>query len=52
MLYASDVSVFRENEGFEPYFEFYDKLFDAVGASEEMRERVNRGNARMLFGVE
>jgi len=52
VLYASDVSVFRENEGFEPYFEFYDKLFDAVGASEEMRERVNRGNARMLFGVE
>lgn len=51
VLYASDVSVFRESEGFEPYFEFYDKLFDAVGASPEMREKVNRGNAIALFGL-
>jgi predicted TIM-barrel fold metal-dependent hydrolase len=51
VLYASDVSVFRENEGFQPYFEFYDKLLDAVGASAQMREQVNRGNAIKLFGL-
>ena len=51
LLYASDVSVFRDNEGFEPYFKFYDALFDAVGASPEIREKVNRGNAIKLFGL-
>jgi len=51
VLYASDVRVFIENEGFDPYFEFYDELFDAVGASPEMREKVNRGNALELFGL-
>jgi predicted TIM-barrel fold metal-dependent hydrolase len=52
LLFGSDMSVFVEEEGFEPYFEFYDRLFDAVGASAEMRERVNRGNAIKLFGLE
>jgi len=51
LLFASDMSIFRENEGFEPYFVFYDRLFDAVGASAEMREKVNRGTAMRLFGL-
>jgi predicted TIM-barrel fold metal-dependent hydrolase len=51
VLFATDVSIFREHEGFEPYFEFYDRLFDVVGASPELRERVNRGNAIKLFGL-
>ena len=52
VLFATDMSLFREREGFQPYFEFYDKLFDAVGASPEMREKVNRGNAIKLFGLD
>jgi len=51
LLFASDMSIFVEDEGFEPYFEFYDKVFDAVGASREWRERVNRGTALKLFGL-
>jgi predicted TIM-barrel fold metal-dependent hydrolase len=53
LLYASDVRVFGRpgQEGFEPYFEFYDKLFDAVNAPDDLRERVNRGNAIELFGL-
>jgi len=51
LLFASDMSIFVEDEGFEPYFEFYDKVFDAVGASPEMREKVNRGTALRLFGL-
>ncbi len=51
LLFASDVSYFSQpgEEGFEPYFEFYDKLFDAIGAPEDLRERVNRGAAMELF---
>jgi len=53
LLFASDVRVFVEpgTEGFEAYFDFYDRLFDGVGASEQLRERVNRGNAIELFGL-
>jgi predicted TIM-barrel fold metal-dependent hydrolase len=52
LLFATDMSLFREKEGFEPYFEFYDKLFDAVKAPPEMRARVNRGNALKLFALQ
>jgi predicted TIM-barrel fold metal-dependent hydrolase len=52
VLFATDLSLFREGEGFEAYFQFYDRLFDAVKASPAMRERVNRGNALRLFGLE
>lgn len=51
ILFASDVSFFSHagHEGFEPYFEFYDKLFDTIGAPPELRERANRGTAMELF---
>jgi len=52
LLFATDVGYFRGDPDVDPYFDFYDKLFDAVGAPEELRERVNRGNAMTLFGVE
>ena len=53
LLFATDVSFFNHpgEEGFEPYFDFHDGLFDAVGASDELREKINRGNALMLFGL-
>jgi predicted TIM-barrel fold metal-dependent hydrolase len=54
VLYASDVSLFRNpgHEGFEPYFVFYDKLYDQIGASAELREKINRGTAMKLFELE
>lgn len=54
VLFASDIVIFENpgNEGFQPYFEFYDKLFDAVKAPEELREKVNRGTAVELFELE
>jgi predicted TIM-barrel fold metal-dependent hydrolase len=52
LMFASDVGYFARQPEVEPYFEFYDRVFDAVGASAELREVVNRGNAMKLFGVE
>jgi len=52
LLFATDVSIFREQEGFEVYFEFYDKLFEAIAAPPEVRERVNQANALRLFGLD
>ena len=51
ILFASDVSFFSHpgEEGFEPYFVFYDKLFDVIGAPADLREKVNRGTAMELF---
>jgi predicted TIM-barrel fold metal-dependent hydrolase len=54
VLYASDVSFFSRagREGFEPYFVFYDALYDRIGAPEELREKINRGTAMKLFELE
>ncbi len=54
VLFASDIVIFEHpgEEGFQPYFEFYDKLLDAVKAPEELRERVNRGTAMELFELD
>jgi predicted TIM-barrel fold metal-dependent hydrolase len=49
LMFASDVGYFEGEPNVQPYFEFYDRLFDAVGAPESLRERVNRGNAIELF---
>lgn len=51
LLFASDVGYFHGDPQVEPYFEFYDKVFDAIGAPPELREKVNRGNAAALFGL-
>jgi len=51
LLFASDVGYFEGGPGVEPYFAFYDALLDTVGATEALRERVNRGNAVELFGL-
>jgi predicted TIM-barrel fold metal-dependent hydrolase len=53
LLFATDLlDVFSApRDDIEPYFAFYDGLLDAVGASEELRERINRGNALELFGI-
>ncbi|MCW4019996.1 MAG: amidohydrolase [Candidatus Bathyarchaeota archaeon] len=53
LCFASDVKYFNgEDFRFEPYITFYERLFDRLKLSEELRELVNRGNARVLFGLE
>jgi len=52
LCFASDVMYF--NEGFfpfEPYITFYENIFNKIGLSKELRELVNRGNAKALFGL-
>jgi len=50
LVFASDVPYFWDKFPFAPYMAFYERIFDRIGLSEELRERVNRGNARWLFG--
>jgi len=53
LVCASDASLWTETENpMEPFFSFYDKLYDRLNLSDELRERVNRGNAEALFAVE
>ena len=53
LCFASDVRYFREGGfPFQPYMTFYDRIFDAIGLSGELRELVNRGNARSIFGLD
>ena len=49
VCFGSDVTYFRQNFPFEPYIEFYEKLYDAVRAPDDLREQVNRGNVLSLF---
>lgn len=51
LLFATDVGYFGGEPDVEPYFEFYDALFEAIGAPEAIRERVNRGTALEVFGL-
>jgi len=53
LCFASDTGVFVEGHfPFERYIAFYDRIFAAIGLSPDLRERVNRGNIRSLFGLE
>jgi len=53
LLFATDEHIFQSGyvKSCEPFFAFYDRLLDAVGASEAQREAVNRGTAIQLFGL-
>jgi len=52
ICFASDVHYFEEGRfPFERYIAFYEKIFDRIGLSEELRELVNRGNAKALFNL-
>lgn len=52
LLFASDVGYFRDpaKTDFQKYIDFYEQFFDAVGASREIRDKVNYGNALELLG--
>ena len=49
VCFGSDVRYFGQTFGFKPYIEFYEKLYDAVKAPDDLREQVNRGNILSLF---
>jgi len=52
LCFASDVSYFHPDEyRFEPYIDFYERIYDRIGLSSAMQEQVNRGNAARLFGL-
>jgi predicted TIM-barrel fold metal-dependent hydrolase len=54
LTFATDERVFHSDyeDNCKPFFEFYDKLFDAIGASESQREQANRGTLLRLFGLD
>lgn len=52
LCFGSDTTFFGEKHSFRPYIDFYERLFDEVGAPPELREKVNAGNILSLFKVE
>jgi len=52
LCFGSDTTYFREDSSpVGPYIAFYERLFDAIGLSDELRERVNSGNVEALFAA-
>ena len=53
LCFGSDTPYFQKGElPFKRYIEFYERIFDAIGLPEELRDMVNRGNARSLFDLD
>lgn len=53
LCFASDVPYFVEGEfPFEPYLAFYDRIYDRIELPAALKETVDRGNARYLFGLD
>jgi predicted TIM-barrel fold metal-dependent hydrolase len=54
ILFASDMFALSDpdQEDFEAYFRFYDRLMAVCNVSAELREQINRGNAMKLFGLQ
>ncbi|NOZ23902.1 MAG: amidohydrolase family protein [Planctomycetes bacterium] len=52
VCFGSDTQYFGEAHRFGPYIDFYERLFNEVGAPEELREKVNAGNILSLFKLE
>jgi predicted TIM-barrel fold metal-dependent hydrolase len=52
LCFGSDTTYFRQgNYGFQPYIDFYERLYEAVGAPDELREKVNIRNIQKLFRI-
>ena len=53
LCFGSDVHYFLDDQyPFESYLTFHDKIYDAIGLSAQLREKVNRGNILKLFGLD
>ena len=53
LCFGSDTRYFREGESsFERYIAFYERIFDTIGLSEELRNLVNGGNIKSLFSLD
>jgi predicted TIM-barrel fold metal-dependent hydrolase len=52
LCFGSDVHYFRDGAfPFERYIDFYERIFDRIRLSEELRETVNSENIQRLFGL-
>lgn len=52
LCFATDVSYLHGGEhGIAGYIDFYERLFDRVGAPQRLRRRVLAGDAMKLFGI-
>jgi predicted TIM-barrel fold metal-dependent hydrolase len=50
MCFATDASCcFQNLYQFQPFIEFYERFFDALDVPADLREQVNRGNAKRLI---
>jgi len=52
LCFGTDMTFFGASHGAQPYIDFYERLFDEVGAPADLREKVNAGNIIELFSVE
>jgi hypothetical protein len=53
LCFGTDHAYFRDGEiPFTPWAEFYDRIFEAIDLSPELRDIVNRGNVRTIFGLD
>jgi len=52
LCFSTDGSPFSaDKSGFEAIIAFYDRLYEELKLSDELREKIDRGNAAMLFGL-
>ena len=53
LCFASDVPYFHEGVfPFEPYIAFYERIYERISLSLDLRDRVNRGNIRFILGLD
>lgn len=52
LCFASDIVYLREDTDPKPYFDFYDKLMEEIGASEELIKKVSYDNISALFSLD
>ena len=52
LCFGSDMHVRRADDfTVDQYIRFYNRIYDAIGLSPELRELVNRGNTARIFGL-
>ena len=52
LCFGTDLSYFDADYDYERYINFYERLFDEVGAPPALREKINSGNILSLFGLD
>jgi predicted TIM-barrel fold metal-dependent hydrolase len=53
LCFGSDVKYFRQGIfHFQQYIDFYEKIYDRIELSEDLRDLINRRNIKMLFNLD